>query len=315
LYYVKDHLGSIRVTVDSTGNVVSSDDYDRACPPIFLAEGMQLEGRSANYGSANEKYKFTGKERDVETGYDYFGARYYDSRIGRWMSVDPLTEKYPNISPYNYCANNPNSFVDPDGAIIVNTHSVQSYQYAQVQNMLSVIQTTTVGKQLYDYLNSIPQEIKISIGEVPPNKWNEGFGNIYVNDKSFEFTGADITIDYSDLNVYGNKYITPFGYDVFNTLIHELSHAKLAAECYSLWLALNDSEVGSAILNRLANADMAKYIKETGKKKRNQQNNSNVKSETKNEDDEFDDQESTGRTWDRSPGNIRYLHSQQYNGQ
>jgi RHS repeat-associated protein len=76
---------------------------------------MQLDGRSTNYGSANEKYKFTGKERDVETGYDYFGARYYDSRIGRWLSVDPLAEKYPSWSPYNYTLNNPIKNFDPNG--------------------------------------------------------------------------------------------------------------------------------------------------------------------------------------------------------
>jgi hypothetical protein len=48
---------------------------------------MLLDGRNSNFGISNEKYKFTGKERDDETNYDYFGARYYDSRIGRWLGV------------------------------------------------------------------------------------------------------------------------------------------------------------------------------------------------------------------------------------
>ncbi len=63
----------------------------------------------------NERYKFTGKERDGETGYDYFGARYFWSALGHWLSVDPLADKYPGISPYAYCAWNPIKFVDPDG--------------------------------------------------------------------------------------------------------------------------------------------------------------------------------------------------------
>ena len=47
---------------------------------------------------------FTGKERDSETGLSYFGARYYDSDLMTgWLSVDPMADKYPNISPYAYC--------------------------------------------------------------------------------------------------------------------------------------------------------------------------------------------------------------------
>lgn len=59
---------------------------------------------------------FTGKERDEETGFGYFGARYMDHELmTMWLSVDPLSDKYPNISPYAYCAWNPVKLVDPDG--------------------------------------------------------------------------------------------------------------------------------------------------------------------------------------------------------
>ncbi|MCZ2269392.1 MAG: RHS repeat-associated core domain-containing protein [Ignavibacteriales bacterium] len=106
-YYLKDHLGSIRVVVNETGEIVSSNDY--------YPFGMILNGRSTNSAYTNAKYKFTSKERDVETGYDYFGARYYDSRIGRWLQVDQLFEKHPDFSPYNYVLNNPLKLIDPDG--------------------------------------------------------------------------------------------------------------------------------------------------------------------------------------------------------
>ena len=57
----------------------------------------------------------TGKEKDSETGYYYFGARYYNSDLSLWLSVDPMADKYPSLSPYNYCAWNPMKVVDPNG--------------------------------------------------------------------------------------------------------------------------------------------------------------------------------------------------------
>ena len=59
---------------------------------------------------------FTGKERDSETGYSYFGARFYDSDLMTgWLSIDPQSDKFPNISPYNYCNWNPIKLKDQDG--------------------------------------------------------------------------------------------------------------------------------------------------------------------------------------------------------
>jgi RHS repeat-associated protein len=66
--------------------------------------------------SIQDHFNFTGKERDEETGYGYFGARYMDHELmTMWLSVDPLADKYPSISPYSYCAWNPIKLVDPDG--------------------------------------------------------------------------------------------------------------------------------------------------------------------------------------------------------
>lgn len=105
-YYLKDHLGSIRMTVNSAGNPDSWNDY--------YSFGGVMDGRS-RINLADKRYKFTGKERDDETGLDYFGARYYDSKIGRWLSVDPLADKYLHLSPYNYVENNPIRKIDHDG--------------------------------------------------------------------------------------------------------------------------------------------------------------------------------------------------------
>ncbi len=56
------------------------------------------------------------EQRDAETGYGYFGARYMDHELmTMWLSVDPMADKYPSISPYAYCAWSPVRLVDPNG--------------------------------------------------------------------------------------------------------------------------------------------------------------------------------------------------------
>ena len=63
----------------------------------------------------HSSHTFSAKERDSETGLSYFGARYYSSDLSIWLSVDPMSGKYPHQSNYVYCSNNPIKNVDPDG--------------------------------------------------------------------------------------------------------------------------------------------------------------------------------------------------------
>ena len=116
VYFLKDHLGSIRATVQdtSTAPVVGYDDYD---PWGYILAGRSSVASGWGSQAGIIKNKFTGKEWDDEFGlnWNYFGARYYDPLIGRWMSVDPLAEKHPDFTPYNYVLNNPLRLFDPDG--------------------------------------------------------------------------------------------------------------------------------------------------------------------------------------------------------
>jgi RHS repeat-associated protein len=108
-YYNQDHLGNIREVVDASGNILQVTNYYPFGTPYFDS--------SSTKNADMQPYKYNGKELDRMHGldaYDY-GARQYDPILARWDRIDPLCEKYYNISPYAYCANNPVKYIDPDG--------------------------------------------------------------------------------------------------------------------------------------------------------------------------------------------------------
>ena len=100
-FFHGNHLGSASWITDGTGAAVQHLLY------LPLGEHFVNEQSTAY----DERFTFTGKERDLETGYYYHGARFNSSDIG-WLSVDPMAEKYPSMTPYNYCAWNPIKLVD-----------------------------------------------------------------------------------------------------------------------------------------------------------------------------------------------------------
>ena len=104
----------------SRGNTISNDGILRECFDTFSSKSGLTQTFINNYNqSCSINFpccSFTGKEKDLETGYGYFGARYMDHELMTgWLSVDPMSDKYPSISPYAYCAWNPVRLLDPDG--------------------------------------------------------------------------------------------------------------------------------------------------------------------------------------------------------
>ncbi|RNC83388.1 MAG: hypothetical protein ED557_11905 [Balneola sp.] len=106
VYYLKDHIGNVRTSVDVDGNVLGYDDY--------YPFGLQMDGRSNNSSNPNDDYKFTGHEQDDEASLTmvHMNARGYDPLIGRFNQMDPLMEF---SSPYTYVGNNPLNYTDPTG--------------------------------------------------------------------------------------------------------------------------------------------------------------------------------------------------------
>jgi RHS repeat-associated protein len=107
-YYHLDAVGSVRAVTNQSGQILRRHDYF----PFGEGDGVT---------QGNDPLRFTGKERDAETGLDYFGARYYAQRTGRFTTVDPKRHADTHLGEpqrwnrYSYALNNPISAVDPDG--------------------------------------------------------------------------------------------------------------------------------------------------------------------------------------------------------
>ena len=104
-FYHSDHLGSTSYITDNHANITQYDAY--------LPYGELLVDEHSS--SEDLPYKFNGKQFDEETGLYYYGARYMNPVTSLWYGVDPMAEKYPNITGCSYCLNNPIKFIDPDG--------------------------------------------------------------------------------------------------------------------------------------------------------------------------------------------------------
>jgi RHS repeat-associated protein len=124
-YFIKDHLGNSRLTVQDSSGIAAIKQEDHYYPlrqAQCIAFGMVMNGLSNPIFELRDKdtkndYLYNGKEFQDELGLDWYdyGARFYDAQIGRWHSVDPLAENKRRWTPYNYCVNNPIRFIDPDG--------------------------------------------------------------------------------------------------------------------------------------------------------------------------------------------------------
>ena len=105
-FYLTDHQGNVRVVADENGTVEETNHYY----PFGALFGESVDKNK-------QRYKYNGKELDRLLSLDWYdyGARWYDPVLARWHSTDPLADKYPDVSPYVYCLDNPVNAIDPDG--------------------------------------------------------------------------------------------------------------------------------------------------------------------------------------------------------
>lgn len=109
-YYLKDHLGNVRVVLSEGGEILQNSDYY----PFGL--NISRDGNmTESVRNETNRYRYNGKEVQAGTGLVDYGARMYMPEIGRWGVIDGMAEENHNSSAYSYVTNNPMSFVDPFG--------------------------------------------------------------------------------------------------------------------------------------------------------------------------------------------------------
>jgi RHS repeat-associated protein len=168
-YYIKDHLGNIRVVFKNTSNtpeILQKNDYY----PFGL-----LMAERTDIATNKNRYLYNGKENipDAKMAlYDY-GARFYDPQIGRWTVIDGKAEKYTRFSPYAYAINNPVRFLDPDGNQIVDAKGVpitystekgwSSNVTADVRRIGNAMMVTPKGTEMFNKMMNANYNITITI--------------------------------------------------------------------------------------------------------------------------------------------------------
>jgi RHS repeat-associated protein len=153
-YYHQDHLGSSSVITDQTGQLVQHLEY------------LPFGKTQVSTGMDTVSHKFTGKELDVSTGLYYYGARYYDPEIGRFISADtivPAPYDPQTLNRYAYCRNNPVKYVDPSGHNLL-------FWLGFALFSLAIADTFFLGGKIGDWIaDQIPDNVSVDV-EFPTSK-------------------------------------------------------------------------------------------------------------------------------------------------
>jgi RHS repeat-associated protein len=148
-YYLKDHLGNVRVTFTPAGVIRQVNSY--------YPFGMNISGLTDSpVPNTKNKYLYNGKEMHDDWSLNLldYGARFYDSALGRWSVIDNKTEKYSSVSPYIYCLNDPIIFLDPDGNEIYYSQNGTKLGQVGTNTDVRVVNSSVTNAQAATYIQN-----------------------------------------------------------------------------------------------------------------------------------------------------------------
>ena len=198
-FYLRDHLGNNRVVMAHDGTVEQVTHY-------YPFGGVMRE--STNPGL--QPYKYGGKELDKMHGlntYDY-GARQYNPVTARWDRVDPLSEKYYDVSPYAYCGNNPVRYFDPDG------REIQGQTKKDTKQVIEDIKAMFAAEVFSNFRNLIIQSGKrqngISLAKIDENALKTAFDGINLSEDQQALVEIVVNTINSD-DIHKIEYASEYG--------------------------------------------------------------------------------------------------------
>ena len=217
IYQFKDHLGNIRLSfTDSNDDGIIDSSDEIVQENNFYPYGLEHKGYNNQINSTEYLFKYNGKELNEELGigwYD-FGARNYNAVLGRWMNLDPLADKYFNVTPYSFVSNTPINAIDPDGRRV--------YYVAGAGN----------DKDGWDYVNRTKKAFEAGgiSGFTRVNSSGGNLGPLPIDDMTFSSKYRNSS---SAAYPSGEVHVTQWGsYPIYVTkIVHETDpHVKSAAK-------------------------------------------------------------------------------------